>query len=143
MVKTTWETGEDTVVAGVGAEAAGSTSNLFAPHGPELPSSPCRRDRSGEQPWCLCACLDPCLDVSHLVDLGFFGDFVLGVGLRSCVPWWLTLEIRAMHEGGIVGAAAAPEGEGEKARRWSTHGGIIGAAAAPEGEGEKARRWST
>jgi hypothetical protein len=48
-----------------------------------------------------------------------------------------------MHEGGIVGAAAAPEGEGEKARRWSTHGGIIGAAAAPEGEGEKARRWST
>jgi hypothetical protein len=93
MVKTTWETGEDTVVAGVGAEAAGSTSNLFAPHGPELPSSPCRRDRSGEQPWCLCACLDPCLDVSHLVDLGFFGDFVLGVGLRSCVPWWLTLEI--------------------------------------------------
>jgi hypothetical protein len=45
--------------------------------------------------------------------------------------------------GGIVGAAAAPEGEGEKVRRWSTHGGIVGAAAAPEGEGEKARRWST
>jgi hypothetical protein len=40
-------------------------------------------------------------------------------------------EIRAMHEGGIVGVdvveegslTAAPEGEGEKARRWSTRSG--------------------
>jgi hypothetical protein len=31
---------------------------------------------------------------------------------------WIEGEIRAMHEGGIVGAAAAPEGEGEKARQW-------------------------
>ena len=31
------------------------------------------------------ASLDPRLDLSDLMDLGFFGDLVLGVGLRSCV----------------------------------------------------------
>jgi hypothetical protein len=41
--KTTRETGEGTAVVGVGAEAAVSTSNLLAPHGPELPPPPCRR----------------------------------------------------------------------------------------------------
>jgi hypothetical protein len=35
-----------------------------------------------------------------------------------------------MHEGGIVGAAAAPEGEGEKARRWSTRREVDGRAGA-------------
>jgi hypothetical protein len=39
-------------------------------------------------------------------------------------------EIRAMHEGDIVGAAAAPEGEGEKARRWSMRREVDGSAGA-------------
>jgi hypothetical protein len=71
--KTTRETGEDTTAAGVGAEAAGSTSNLLAPTDLSRHRRLAAGDRSGGQPWCLCACLDPRLDVSHLVDLGFFG----------------------------------------------------------------------
>jgi hypothetical protein len=43
---------------------------------------------------------------------------------------WIEGEIRAMHEGAIVGAAAAPEGEGEKARRWSTRREVDGRAGA-------------
>jgi hypothetical protein len=39
-------------------------------------------------------------------------------------------EIRAMHEGGIVGAGAAPNGEGEKARRWSMQREVDGRAGA-------------
>jgi hypothetical protein len=43
-------------------------------------------------------------------------------------------EIRAMHEGGIVGAAAAPEGEGEKARRWSMRREVDGRAGARQAD---------
>ena len=43
-------------------------------------------------------------------------------------------DIRAMHEGGIVGAAAAPEGEGEKARRWSTQREVDGRSGARQAD---------